>query len=884
MRRLSWITIAILGYAAPVKSQAIGDVIRIDLEHGAATLKLDFSERAYELILYSMANASSTNFHYTVSGDSISSKPVPALQESRLVSANTRFGFEALLRQEERKVAQYLKEQKGWRLSKPAQSSKLIQPPAIGSVRKFVVPGEFSSLNDQQVSATLVASSNRALGYLDNATGNVIGLEEDISAFLEEFSKETYPKMTEVFGIPSDVDQNGVVIFLFTPQVDIQFLGFFHYRSVLSKSQPRSDGNESDIMFISSRIPNSRLKSTLAHEFQHMISFNQHVLMHNGPSEERWLNEACSNLAEDIIGEHKAKNSDYIEYFMRNSERSMLLLNNPEAYFLERGASYLFLRGLVDEFGEDILLGLVNTKLAGIPNVEAATGWSFERLYRTFAARVFLSGTGLNQDPAYNYTFPSITDAMGNRKIPMPSQQVFRAGGPEISGEVEPTAMDFMLLRGSGADQTVKIRRDPDGRFRALLIPIPMNFLSSIEVSPLALDFGDLKVTDSSFREILISNNFKTQVKVFIVSTNKAFGVGWGELSLKPLESSHVMLEFLPVTSGPHSGYLTVTTDDPGEKPIRVLLTANRASIAGVLGDVTGRGGVPDGEVDIFDAILVFQFAAGKDPTPQERAAADVTGRGDVPDGKVDIRDAILVFQLVAGIIDEFPRAKIAQVVPSPVEARLSKVERSDSNLSILVTLDRLEGAAGGELILTYGGTGRFSDIQVDGLSPSGLFVINADVPGRVWVGFAEPDEGPKGKQIFLHALLPGGGEMDHLQVNLTGRFYDSWGMLVGEALLERTVPTLPSEYVLHRNHPNPFNPTTQIAYQLPAAGEVSLIVYNLAGQQVRVLLQGWQDAGYHRVTWKGKDASGRQASSGVYLYRFVSRGLVETKKMVLLK
>ena len=88
----------------------------------------------------------------------------------------------------------------------------------------------------------------------------------------------------------------------------------------------------------------------------------------------------------------------------------------------------------------------------------------------------------------------------------------------------------------------------------------------------------------------------------------------------------------------------------------------------------------------------------------------------------------------------------------------------------------------------------------------------------------------------------------------------------------------------LYANYPNPFNPATQIAYELPEAGEVRLAIYNALGQQVRTLVQGRQEAGYYRVTWDGKDAHGRPAASGIYLYRLEVGRFAETRQMLLLK
>jgi flagellar hook assembly protein FlgD len=88
----------------------------------------------------------------------------------------------------------------------------------------------------------------------------------------------------------------------------------------------------------------------------------------------------------------------------------------------------------------------------------------------------------------------------------------------------------------------------------------------------------------------------------------------------------------------------------------------------------------------------------------------------------------------------------------------------------------------------------------------------------------------------------------------------------------------------LSQNYPNPFNPTTEISFALPSAGHVSLEVYNVLGQRVVTLVDGYREAGEHFVQWNSTDASGNQVSSGVYFYRLVAGQFVETKKMVLLK
>ena len=90
--------------------------------------------------------------------------------------------------------------------------------------------------------------------------------------------------------------------------------------------------------------------------------------------------------------------------------------------------------------------------------------------------------------------------------------------------------------------------------------------------------------------------------------------------------------------------------------------------------------------------------------------------------------------------------------------------------------------------------------------------------------------------------------------------------------------------FALAPNSPNPFNPETQIPYQIAEAGEVSLTIYNALGQEIRVLVQGHVDAGRYQVDWDGTDAIGRGVASGIYFYRLISQGQVATRQMMLLK
>jgi len=95
-----------------------------------------------------------------------------------------------------------------------------------------------------------------------------------------------------------------------------------------------------------------------------------------------------------------------------------------------------------------------------------------------------------------------------------------------------------------------------------------------------------------------------------------------------------------------------------------------------------------------------------------------------------------------------------------------------------------------------------------------------------------------------------------------------------------------PAEYAfaLHQNVPNPFNPVTRIAYELPARMRVSLRVYDVDGRLVRRLVDTAEGPGFCSVTWEGQNDAGEPVASGVYFYRLEAGARTETKKMVMLK
>jgi hypothetical protein len=94
----------------------------------------------------------------------------------------------------------------------------------------------------------------------------------------------------------------------------------------------------------------------------------------------------------------------------------------------------------------------------------------------------------------------------------------------------------------------------------------------------------------------------------------------------------------------------------------------------------------------------------------------------------------------------------------------------------------------------------------------------------------------------------------------------------------------IPKEFALYDNYPNPFNPTTQIAVDLPEAATTEITVWNIMGQRVATLYTGDLNAGHHTLNFDGRDSNGKQLTSGMYLYRVAAGKYNATKKMTLMK
>jgi hypothetical protein len=107
---------------------------------------------------------------------------------------------------------------------------------------------------------------------------------------------------------------------------------------------------------------------------------------------------------------------------------------------------------------------------------------------------------------------------------------------------------------------------------------------------------------------------------------------------------------------------------------------------------------------------------------------------------------------------------------------------------------------------------------------------------------------------------------------------------IVGSTAVESRGELAPEHYSLGQNFPNPFNPSTRIAFQMPRREKAMLEIFNVLGQRIRTLVNEEMSPGLHEVMWDGLDDRGLQAAGGVYLYRMRAGSFVDYKRMAYMR
>jgi len=239
------------------------------------------------------------------------------------------------------------------------------------------------------------------------------------------------PTVERAYGSPSDLDGSGRIVLLFTPAVNrltprgsgALVAGFFFagdlsptdgsapaerfYAAVPDPGGAHADPLDRDFLI-------QALPAVLAHEFQHMVHYNQRVLLGGAERVEAlWLQEALAQMAEELVAEefdqlgdaksavrYRAGNLDRAQRYLTETGLASLTVTSRTGSLAERGGGWLFARYVTDHFGGEAALGRMTRSTAlGSATVVEATGESWSRTFSDFSVALYLDGL--------NEVFPS---------------------------------------------------------------------------------------------------------------------------------------------------------------------------------------------------------------------------------------------------------------------------------------------------------------------------------------------------------------------------------------------------------------------------------------------------------------------------------------------
>jgi M6 family metalloprotease-like protein len=170
-----------------------------------------------------------------------------------------------------------------------------------------------------------------------------------------------------------------------------------------------------------------------------------------------------------------------------------------------------------------------------------------------------------------------------------------------------------------------------------------------------------------------------------------------------------------------------------------------------------------------------------------------------------------------------------------------------------------------------------------------GLFEMEKNISSG---NAGDPFPGSSAHTSFSPASLPStnsyGGENTMMAISnispSAATMTASLQVSLASGINDEEADLLPRKTVLRQNHPNPFNPSTQIKFDLARGSKVTLTIFNILGRPVRELLNGRYPAGSTEITWDGTDKAGRPVPSGIYFYELVTEEGRESRKMTLIK
>ena len=452
---------------------AVGEHRILDPNRDDACVRLPAASVVSEFLYVPVATAAqevedgvSAPYSITSSASSTPAAVRPSPMVSAFAQAKRPNAFHEMLRRRERDLSG---SPSRVLFDKARDSRATAIPPALGEQRSFNVCTDQDCDEFATATATVKAVGEKVAIYVDNEVPAGGYSDAELAEVGTLFDDHLYHIDTTAFGRESDIDGNGVVLVLLTPRVNALsphcsetgsvIIGYFFGADLLPSSGDNPGSNEAEIFYgltpdptnLDCEVPlafaREQLPSAFIHEFQHMISFNQHVLVRRGRAEETWLNEGLSHFAEELgarqvpAAECPVSGSCAHDFMTGNLQNAFAYLTAPEDHFLiepdtsggelpERGANWLFVRWLVDHFAGDSVIGsdltrrLVETRLTGGTNVQTQTAVNMDVLLPEWQMTNYLDDLPGFEQPTSRlryktWNFREAADSIGRGPYPL---------------------------------------------------------------------------------------------------------------------------------------------------------------------------------------------------------------------------------------------------------------------------------------------------------------------------------------------------------------------------------------------------------------------------------------------------------------------------------
>jgi len=368
----------------------------------------------------------------------------------------------------------------------------------------FNVDSSYDKTDREEVTATLVVSSARAYFYIDNKWWSYLDSDQrkEIKKSLEylgsEFEHEIYPTLTSIFGYERKpgIDSDYNITVLIHPMVD-EARGYFREVDEYEKEQ-NPFSNEREMVYLNAEYINSSLiRSFLAHEFIHLITFNQKQEK-NGSTEEVWLNEARAEIAPTLMGYDETYEESYLEErvnaFLKNPSDSITEWRNVASDY---GALNLFTHYLVEKYGIGVLVDSLKSEKVGIESINYALkrkGYKedFSEIFTDWTIAVSANDCSLGEEYCY-------LDKNLKRVHVSPSINFLPLQGESSLGVNQSTknwSGNWIKFIGGNSDLQIQFIGNPDNLFK-----VP--YLLKDEEGKYSLGFFELD--ENQRGEILIS-------------------------------------------------------------------------------------------------------------------------------------------------------------------------------------------------------------------------------------------------------------------------------------------------------------------------------------------------------------------------------------------